>query len=360
MIKVADENYNEYEPTKAGRAIADFVDEHLSNWYVRLSRRRFWKGDYSKDKISAYQTLYTCLETIARLSAPIAPFFMERLFVDLNNVTGKSQRESVHHTEFPGPDLSLIDKALEERMEIAQKISSMVLSLRKKTNIRVRQPLNRIIIPSTGEKMIGQVEGVKNLILSEVNVKELEFITDTSAILVKRIKPDFKKLGPRYGKLMKQIAESVTNFTWEDIASLEKDGRSILNYNGQEVELSLADVEIISEDIPGWLVTNIGSLTVALDITITPELWEEGIARELVNRIQNLRKEKGFEVTDKINVELKRNDSFTKAIENNLSYICSETLSQSFDLVDEIEIPDKDFIELTDVISTTISIRKTE
>jgi isoleucyl-tRNA synthetase len=275
-------------------------------------------------------------------------------------VTGKSQQESVHHTEFPRPDLSLIDKVLEERMEMAQKISSMVLSLRKKTNIRVRQPLNKIIIPSTSEKMIEQIEAVKNLILSEVNVKELEYITDTSAILVKRIKPDFKKLGPKYGKLMKQIAKSLTNFTQEDILSLEKDGRFGLNFNGQEVELSSTDVEIISEDIPGWLVTNIGTLTVALDITITPKLWEEGIARELINRIQNLRKEKGFEVTDKINVELQRNDSFTKAIEDNLSYICSETLSQSFDVVDEIKISDKDFIELTDDISTTISIRKIE
>jgi isoleucyl-tRNA synthetase len=360
MVKAVDEYYNDYEPTKAGRAIADFVDEHLSNWYVRLSRRRFWKGDYSKDKISAYQTLYTCLETLARLSAPIAPFFMERLFRDLNNVTGKSSMESVHHTEFPKPDLPLIDKALEERMEMAQKISSMVLSLRKKTNIRVRQPLNKILIPSAGERMTEQIEAVKNLILSEVNVKELEYITDTSAILVKRIKPDFKKLGPKYGRLMKQIAESVTNFTREDISALEKEGRFILNFNGQDVELTLEDVEIISEDIPGWLVTNMGTLTVALDITITPVLWEEGIARELINRIQNLRKDKGFEVTDKINVELQRNEAINQAIENNLSYICSETLSQSFVLVDEIHSPDKEFIELTDVISTNISIRKVE
>jgi isoleucyl-tRNA synthetase len=360
LIKSVDEYYNDYEPTKAGRAIADFVDEHLSNWYVRLSRRRFWKGDYSKDKISAYQTLYTCLESLARLSAPIAPFFMERLFVDLNNVTGKSKMESVHHSEFPKPDLDLIDKALEERMEMAQKISSMVLSLRKKTNIRVRQPLNKILIPSAGEGITEQIEAVKNLILSEVNVKELEYITDTSAILVKRIKPDFKKLGPKYGKLMKQIAESVTNFTREDISALESEGRFNLKFNGQDVELTLNDVEIISEDIPGWLVANMGNLTVALDITITPRLWEEGIARELINRIQNLRKEKGFEVTDKINVELQRNDSIDQAIKNNLSYICSETLSQSFVLVDEMNSPDKGFIELTDVISTNISIRKIE
>jgi isoleucyl-tRNA synthetase len=360
MIKAVDEYYNDYEPTKAGRAIAEFLDEHLSNWYVRLSRRRFWKGDYSKDKISAFQTLYTCLETIAQLSAPIAPFFMERLFVDLNNVTGKSPLESVHHTEFPLPDLSLIDKALEERMEMAQKVSSMVLSLRKKSNIRVRQPLNKVMIPSTGSHMIEQLEAVRNLILSEVNVKELEYITDTSAILVKRIKPDFKRLGPKYGKLMKQIAESVNSFSQEDIGSLEREGLYRLDLNVQEVELSLADVEIISEDIPGWLVSNTGNLTVALDITITPKLWEEGIAREMINRIQNLRKEKGFEVTDKIIVELQRNDSFTEAVNNNLSYICSETLAQSFEVVDEIITGDKDFIELTDEISTTISIRKTD
>jgi isoleucyl-tRNA synthetase len=360
MIKVVDESYNDYEPTKAGRGIAEFLDEHLSNWYVRLSRRRFWKGDYSKDKISAFQTLYTCLETIARLSAPIAPFFMERLFVNLNNVTGKSPYESVHHTEFPLPDLSLIDKALEERMEMAQKVSSMVLSLRKKSNIRVRQPLNKVMIPTTGSRMTEQLDAVKNLILSEVNVKELEYITDTSAILVKRIKPDFKRLGPKYGKLMKQIAESVNSFSQEDIGSLEREGLYRLDVNGQEVELSLADVEIISEDIPGWLVSNMGPLTVALDITITPKLWEEGIAREMINRIQNLRKEKGFEVTDKINVELQRNDSFTAAVNNNLSYICSETLAQSFEFVDEIISGDKDFIELTDEISTTISIRKTD
>jgi isoleucyl-tRNA synthetase len=358
VIKAVDESYNNYEPTKAGRAIADFVDEHLSNWYIRLSRRRFWKGDYSKDKISAYQTLYTCLESLARLSAPIAPFFMERLFTDLNTVTGKSKLESVHHTEFPKPDLDLIDTALEERMEMAQKISSMVLSLRKKTNIRVRQPLNKILIPSAGERINRQVEAVKNLILSEVNVKELEYITDTSAILVKRIKPDFKKLGPKYGKLMKQIAESVTSFTREDIFALERKGRFNLDIDGQKIELTLDDVEIISEDIPGWLVTNIGNLTVALDITITPLLWEEGIARELINRIQNLRKDKGFEVTDKINVELKRNEAINKAVENNLSYICSETLSQSFVLLDEVNSQDKESIELTDLISTTILIRK--
>jgi isoleucyl-tRNA synthetase len=358
MIRAVDGYYQDYEPTKAARAIADFVDEHLSNWYVRLSRRRFWKGDYSQDKISAYQTLYYCLETIARLASPIAPFFSERLFIDLNNVTGRCKVESVHLAGFPVEQASHIDPSLEERMELAQKISSMVLSLRKKTSIRVRQPLNKIIIPSAGSHLNSQIDAVKNLILSEVNVKELEYITDTSAILVKRIKPDFKKLGPKYGKLMKQISDSVSKFTQENIAELEREGRFVLTIGEQVVELGREDVEIISEDIPGWQVSNIGTLTVALDITITPRLWEEGIARELINRIQNLRKDKGFEVTDKIIVELQQHDALNPAVENYLSYICSETLAQSFKLFKELDNADTDLIELTDTISTKISIRK--
>ena len=358
MIKAVDGYYQDYEPTKAGRAIADFVDEHLSNWYVRLSRRRFWKGDYSQDKISAYQTLYYCLETIARLASPIAPFFSERLFIDLNNVTGRHRVESVHLSGFPVEQASYIDPSLEERMELAQKISSMVLSLRKKTGIRVRQPLNKIMIPSAINHLNRQIDAVKYLILSEVNVKELEYITDTSAILIKKIKPDFKKLGPRYGKLMKQIAEAISGFSQDDIGKLEREDKFILIIGEQKVELTTSDIEIISEDIPGWQVANMGNLTVALDITITPELWEEGIARELINRIQNLRKEKGFEVTDKINVELKQHLALKSAVQNNLSYICSETLAQTFTIVNEIEQVDKDSIELTEAISTTILIRK--
>lgn len=359
LIRSVDDYYQDYEPTKAGRAIADFVDEHLSNWYVRLSRRRFWKGEYTTDKISAYQTLYKCLEVIAQLSSPIAPFFADRLFTDLNNVTHKSPVESVHLTGFPEADLNLIDKSLEERMELAQKISSMVLSLRKKTNIRVRQPLNRILIPVTGDHLKDQVESGKNLILSEVNVKELEYISDATAFLVKKAKPDFKKLGPKYGKLMKSIADAVTNFSKEEISQLEKNEGILLKIDGKEVSLSLSDVEIISEDIPGWQVSNMGNLTVALDTNITPQLWEEWIARELINRIQNLRKDKGFEVTDKITVKLLRKDEINSAILNNLSYICSETLSQSFDIVEKIET-EPDSIELTDTISTLISIRKIE
>jgi isoleucyl-tRNA synthetase len=360
LIKTVDDYYNDYEPTKAGRAISDFVDEHLSNWYVRLSRRRFWKGDYSTEKISAYQTLYRCLETIARLASPIAPFFMEKIFLDLNNSTQRSSAESVHLTEFPKVDFSIIDKPLEERMELAQKISSMVLSLRKKTNIRVRQPLNKILIPINGDPMKDQVEAVKNLILSEVNVKELEYLGDTASILVKRVKPDFKKLGPRYGKLMKQISETLAGFNQEDISKLEKDSSYLINIQGQEVSIEPSDVEIISEDIPGWQVTNMGNLTVALDITITPQLWEEGISRELINRIQNIRKDQGFEVTDKIIVQLQSHDEINLAIKNNLPYICSETLTQSFEIKTLIEAENKVSIDLTDTISTVLSIQRVD
>jgi isoleucyl-tRNA synthetase len=358
LIRTVDENYNDYEPTKAGRAIADFVDEHLSNWYVRLSRRRFWKGDYTTDKISAFQTLYQCLETIARLASPIAPFFAERLFLDLNHVTGRSTVDSVHLSGFPEADLSFVDKPLEERMELAQKISSMVLSLRKKTNIRVRQPLNKILIPISGEEMKTQVEAVKNLILSEVNVKELEFLVDTASILVKRVKPDFKKLGPRYGKLMKQISEALSGLSQEQITTLEKEGKLVLTLQGEEVSIEPADVEVISEDIPGWQVANLGNLTVALDITLTPQLWEEGISRELINRIQNLRKEKGFEVTDKINVTMQGHKEINLAIQKNLPYICSEILAKSFEIIDTVEAPDKVSIDLSESISTVISIQR--
>jgi len=358
LIRFVDECYADYEPTKAGRAIADFVDEHLSNWYVRLSRRRFWKGDYSQDKISAYQTLYRCLEVIARLGAPIAPFFMERLFVDLNDVTGSVPVDSVHLTEFPVADPSMIDKDLEERMELAQKISSMVLSIRKKTNLRVRQPLNKLMIPMSTDHLKEQIEAVKNLILSEVNVKDLEYITDTAGVLVKKVKPDFKKLGPRYGKQMKEIAASLTSLPQQEISNLEKEGKISLWVGGEPVEITTDEVEILSEDIPGWQVTSMGTLTVALDISVTPELWQEGIAREIINRIQNLRKEKGFEVTDKIIVEFQKQPEIEVAVNNNISYICSETLAQSFEVVESITELEKVLIDLTEKISTYISIRK--
>jgi isoleucyl-tRNA synthetase len=358
LIRTVDECYNDYEPTRAGRAISDFVDAHLSNWYVRLSRRRFWKGEYSGDKISAYQTLCQCLEVIARLMAPIAPFFSEQLFIDLNRVTGRHAEESVHLTAFPGSDAAVINKDLEERMELAQTISSLVLSIRKKLNIRVRQPLNRVLIPVLSEHLRHQLDAVKNLILSEVNVKELEYITDTAGILVKKLKPDFKKLGPRYGKLMKPLAEVLGTIDQASIAVLERDGKLTLDISGQLAEISLDDVEIHSEDIPGWHVAGLGSLSVALDVNISPELWQEGIAREVINRIQNLRKDKAFEVTDKIRVEMEDHKEINEAVNRNISYICSEILAGEFKLVDRIETDDKVSVELTDTITTAISIRK--
>lgn len=358
LIRVVDEAYADYEPTKAGRAISDFVDAHLSNWYVRLCRRRFWRGDYSQDKISAYQTLYRCLEVIAQLSSPIAPFFSDRLFIDLNSVSGRLKADSVHLTDFPKADPSVIDRDLEERMELAQNICSLVLSIRKKTNLRVRQPLNKIMIPLLSEKLHNQVEAVKNLILSEVNVKTLEYITDTAGILVKRVKPDFKKLGPRYGKLMKQLAEKLVALDQQEILQLETAERFSLSIDGQVVEVLLEDVEILSEDIPGWQIASMGVLTVALDITITPELWQEGIAREVINRIQNLRKDHGFDVTDKISVKFQSVPEIDEAVNRNISYICTETLAQSFEVVATIEEPGKVSVELTDSISTSILIRK--
>ncbi|HNW73244.1 MAG TPA: isoleucine--tRNA ligase [Bacteroidales bacterium] len=358
LIRTVDACYDDYEPTKAGRAIADFVDAHLSNWYVRLCRRRFWKGDYSTDKISAYQTLYRCLEVIAQLSAPIAPFFTERLFVDLNRVTGRQNADSVHLTTFPVADMNWVDKDLEERMELAQNIASLVLSIRKKSNLRVRQPLNRILIPLLNERLKIQIDAVRNLILSEVNVKELEYITDTSGILVKKVKPDFKKLGPRYGKLMKQLAGVVSSLSQQDIALLEKAGKLDLTLEGQPVGILLEDVEILSEDIPGWQVAVMGSLTVALDVTVTPDLWKEGIAREVINRIQNLRKEKDFDVTDKIIVEFQSHPEIDEAVNQNISYICAETLAQSFDIVPVIEPTAGTLVELTDTVSTYLKINR--
>lgn len=357
LIKNVNEYYNDYEPTKAGRAIAEFLDVHLSNWYVRLSRRRFWKGEYSEDKISAYQTLYKCLEVIAQLASPIAPFFMEKMFVDLNNVTKRFNADSVHLTDFPKADESVIDKSLEERMELAQKISSMVLSLRKKTNIRVRQPLNKIMIPVINGNFKEKVETVKTLILSEVNVKELEYMIDDS-ILVKKVKPNFKVLGPKYGKLIKSIAAELSKFNKYQIGQLETDGKYSLKINDEDIEILLSDVEIITEDIPGWLVSTIGPLTVALDITITDELKNEGIARELINRIQNIRKEKQFEVTDKITIKIEKNNELELAVNTNYSYICSETLAGSLELTDEIDEDKKVQIELAKNLKINIIIEK--
>ena len=358
LIDIVDEAYNNYESSRAGRAIAEFVNDHLSNWYVRLSRRRFWKGEYSSEKISAYQTLYKCLNVVARLSAPIAPFYTERLFIDLNEVTGKDSMDSVHLTEFPEKDDSMIDKDLEERMQMAQKFSSMVLSLRKKSNIRVRQPLNKIMIPVPDKKFEKQLKAVENLILSEVNVKELEYLSETTGILVKNIKPNFKTLGPKYGKMMKQIAARVNAFTQDDIARIEEDEKYILDIEGQEVEILLTDVDIITRDIPGWLIANMGNLTVALDVTLSPELEEEGIARDLVNRIQNLRKDKGFEVTDKIRIRIEKNNKISDAIKHNYDYICSETLADILELEEQLTEDKKIRVELSDQLQAYINIER--
>ncbi|HNX22218.1 MAG TPA: DUF5915 domain-containing protein, partial [Bacteroidales bacterium] len=358
LVKNCDAYYADYEPTKAGREIQQFVDEFLSNWYVRLCRRRFWKGDYTEDKISAYQTLYTCMVTIAKLASPIAPFFMDRLFLDLNNVTQLEKIESIHLSDFPKVNEQLIDKALEERMELAQEICSMVLSLRKKSNIRVRQPLGKIMIPVLEtSNFVAQVEKVKDLILHEVNVKEIQFIEDTEGVFVKKIKPDFKTLGPRYGKIMKAIAAQIGQFTQKDIAQIEKDGRKLIDIEGEQVEILISDVEIIAEDIPGWVVTNQGALTVALDITITQELKEEGYVRELVNRIQNFRKDQQLDVIDTISITLQSHSELDHAFQQFENYIKTETLCTEFSFVSEITDSQKTRFEIVEGIEIDVLIR---
>ena len=356
LVKTVDEAFGDYEPTRAGRAIQEFVDANLSNWYVRLSRRRFWKGDYTTDKISAYQTLYTCLETLARLMSPIAPFFSERLYQDLNSVTHREAAESVHHVAFPTVHEELIVKSLEERTQLAQKICSMGLSLRKKSNLRVRQPLAKIVLPVRDDNFRQQVEQVKALICSELNVKDVEFLAKDNNLLVKSIKPNFKTLGPRYGKIMKSIAATVTAFSQQQINELETNGRCDLTVDGQPVELLLSDVDIATQDIPGWVVANEGSLTVALDITLTDELVDEGIARELVNRIQNIRKE-GFDVTDRISVML-QSGQWDGAVCRHREYICSETLTESLELVPTVEdTPDTQEIIIVDGVPAKIIVK---
>jgi isoleucyl-tRNA synthetase len=355
LILNVDEAYSSYEPTRAGRAIAEFVDAHLSNWFVRLSRRRFWKSEDNLDKLSAYQTLYTCLETVARLMSPIAPFFSEQLYRDLNNVTGRNKAESVHLTDFPVADKSFIDKALEERMEAAQLISSLVLSLRKKANIRVRQPLSKIMIPVANEEMKTQIEKVSHLIKSEVNIKEIEFLSPDNNILVKNVKPNFKTLGKKYGKQMKQIQAYFANMSQEEIHQFEKNNGTHLNVDGVDVELTLEDALISTQDIPGWAVTSQDDLTVALDMTITDELLQEGLAREIVNRVQNLRKTGGFEVTDRIELIIEKNDKINTAIEQFGDYICTETLAT----ITQVETLDGvDAEELVEGVNVKLKIQK--
>ena len=329
-----DKYYADFEPTRATRAIQTFVDEHLSNWYVRLCRRRFWKGEYTEDKISAYQTLYTCLNTIAKLMSPVAPFFSDRLFIDLNKTTGKEQSVSVHLADFPEYNKALVDKNLEERMALAQDISSLILSLRKKVSINVRQPLSKVLIPVLDKGFKAKVEKVKDLILSETNVKHIEYITDTSGIISKKIKPNFKALGPKVGKDMKLVAEVLVSLSQQDINRLESDGQ--IEIPGTSYIIPVEDVEILAEDVPGWQVASLGKLTVALDVIITEELKQEGISRELINRIQNMRKDLGFEVTDKIKVQIKEHPYISEALKNNLSYICAEILADSLELVNEL------------------------
>ena len=355
LVKNVDASFEEYEPTRAGRLIQEFTTDHLSNWYVRLCRRRFWKGDYTEDKISAYQTLYTCLVTIAKLSAPIAPFFMDKLYQDLNAVSGKENFSSVHLSDFGKLKEKYIDTDLEERMEIAQKLSSMVLAIRKKESLKVRQPLQKIMVPILDSKFKRQLEDVADLILSEVNVKEIEYLEDTTGVLVKKIKPDFKKLGPKFGKEMKQVAGAIMQMNQEQIASLEALGNVDLIAGDKSISIEIGDVEISSEDIPGWLVATEGKYTVALDAKLNDALIHEGIARELVNRIQNFRKEAGFEVTDKINLKIKSQANIDGAIKNNKDYICSETLASELKLVQDLE--EKNYkIEIDDNTETYVSL----
>jgi len=358
LIKSVDECYSDYEPTRAGRLIADFVDEHLSNWYVRLSRRRFWKGDYSTDKISAYQTLYTCLITVAKLSAPIAPFFSDRLYTDLNEVTGREKALSVHLTTFPESDTRIIDAELEHRMQLAQKISSMVLSLRKKVFIRVRQPLARIMIPVQNQQIVNQISAIKSLIMTEVNIKDIEFLTNTEGVLVKRIKADFKKLGSRMGKHMKNVATALASMDQNSISRLEQGEHFTIHSMGEVQTISLDDVEILTEDIPGWVISTEGNLTIALDVTVTPELKAEGIARDIVNRVQNLRKESGLEVTDRIRLFIHPLEEIKTAIDTNYNYICSETLADEIVMNDLSEVTARQVAEIADDLKVWMIIEK--
>lgn len=351
LVKDVDEYFNTYEPTKAGRAISDFVNDNLSNWYVRLNRKRFWGGDMTQDKLSAYQTLYTCLETIAKLIAPIAPFYSDRLYADLVLACEQNSAESVHLADFPTYNASVVDKALEERMQIAQSISSMILALRRKVNIKVRQPLTQIMIPILDKNQEDAIEAVRDLILNEVNVKDLKYVNNAAGILVKKVKPDFKKLGPRYGKIMKQLAAAVQLMDQDAISELESKASYTFNIDGQMATIELSDVEIISEDIEGWLVANEGRLTVALDITISDALRKEGIARELVNRIQNIRKSSGLDITDRITVKISDIEQIRGAISEYKDYIAGQVLADKIILE-----PNVKGVEITDMEDLVLAI----
>jgi len=358
LVKEVGESYENYEPTRAGRIISEFVTENLSNWFVRLSRKRYWGGEYSSDKIAAYQTLYTCLETVARLMAPIAPFFADLLYSDLIAVSAKEKNQSVHLGSFPVFNEKLIDKDLEEKMEIAQKASSMILALRRKEKLKVRQPLSKIIVPVLNSKFQEQFEAVKNIILAEVNVKEVEFLTDTSGIIEKKIKPNFKTLGPKFGKQMKLIASAVSQLGQSDISEFEKSGSFEIEVGAGKINLALEDVEIQTEDIPGLTVASEGAITIALDINVTEELKLEGIAREFINKIQNLRKESDFEVTDRINITIVEHDEFNKAILNHKDYICTQTLANQLNLVQNLNDSDVKEIEIDKDLFAQILVKR--
>ncbi len=358
LTKEVTENLDNYEPTKAARTIQNFVSENLSNWYVRLNRKRYWGGKYSQDKISAYQTLYTCLKTVAKLIAPFAPFFSDRLYLDLISVNKNENFESVHIADFPKYNANFIDKDLEERMNIAQRISSMILALRRKVSIKVRQPLSKIMIPILNNEFKEKFEAIKDLVFNEVNVKDVEYISDTSGILVKKIKPNFKTLGPKYGKQMKEISKAVNQMSQEDIIHFEKEGHFYIETKEKNIDLSISDVDISSEDIPGWLVTNDNDLTVALDINITEDLRDEGIARELINRIQNIRKDSNFEVTDKIIIDIQKHYKINNAITKHLEYISTQTLALEINLVEKSDQESTNIIEINDEIKTYIKVSK--
>ncbi len=327
---------DDFEPTIAGRAIEQFVDEYLSNWYVRLCRRRFWKGEYEQDKISAYQTLYECLETVAKLMAPVSPFFSEAVFNNLNTTSKKENTSSVHLAAFPKANEAVIDAALEERMQLAQDVASLVLSLRKKLNIKVRQPLQKVLIPVLNTGMQSQLQKVEDLLKAEVNVKEIAYLTDTEGIINKKVKPNFKALGARLGASMKMVANYISKMSQHEITALEQTGQFSFNVNGENIIITLPEVEITAEDIPGWSVAAKGNITVALDITITEDLRNEGDAREFINRIQNLRKDKDFELTDRLSVYIVENEKLKKSLNQFKNYICAEILADSIDWVPEI------------------------
>jgi isoleucyl-tRNA synthetase len=357
LVKDVTKYLNDYDPTPAARAIQDFVNENLSNWYVRLNRKRFWGGGMTDDKLAAYQTLYTCLETVVKLAAPFAPFISDQIFSDLNAVSGRHAESSVHLAQFPVVDQTLINSDLEQTMEIAQRVSSMVLALRRKVNIKVRQPLTKILIPVLDQDMARHIEAVKALIMGEVNIKDIELLSDTTGIITKRIKLNFKNFCQRYAKLAKQMAALAATFTQEQIAEIESSAETTLDLGGEQVVVTPADFEITSEDMPGWLVASEGKLTVALDITLTDELRREGVARELINRIQNIRKESGFEVTDKIYVEIESTELTTPAVESFADYIAQQTLAVE---VKAVAAPAGEFVVDSDIDEAPLKIAVTK